>query len=108
MGNFWLLKRALPFVATFGLGLFVASFFVDLSSPRLEYRYERGHCRHELKDLRLENEQLRDENIRLRSGHNNDDSDFAPEFEDGYLDSQNVDEPVLPPPAVKSHKIHAR
>ncbi len=64
MGNAGLLKRALPFLATFGLGLFVASFFVNIS-PRFEH-HERGRCHRDMWEMRIENEQLREENKRLR------------------------------------------
>jgi hypothetical protein len=57
------IKRALPFVGTLVLGLFIASFFVDLSVPT----GFRGHGRrHEMKRLRMENHELRNENLRLR------------------------------------------
>lgn len=112
MGNIWLLKRALPFLATFGLGLFVASFFVDMSQPRFEYRgYQRDRCRHELRDLRIERDQLREENLRLRHGQGTSDLDLPQDLEDEDLDSLGVDEPVLPPPPprpMKPHHIHTR
>lgn len=55
------LKRMLPFFATFAIGVFIASFFVSLSG-----RGFRGHGRHhEIQRLRIENEELRNENMRL-------------------------------------------
>ena len=61
-------KRLLPFVAAFAVGIFVASFFVDLSKPRFgggpRWRVKRYH---EMQRLRMENEELRNENLRLRN-----------------------------------------
>lgn len=61
-----LLKRALPFFAALVIGVFIASFFVDLSKPRFG-RGWRGHKHHEMKRLRIENEELKNENLRLRN-----------------------------------------
>lgn len=60
------IKRALPFVAAFSLGVLIASFFVDLSRPALGQRFKNKRC-FEAKRLRLENEALRNENLRLRN-----------------------------------------
>ncbi|HEX8197845.1 MAG TPA: hypothetical protein VF571_16760 [Pyrinomonadaceae bacterium] len=74
-----LLKRFLPFFLTFVLGLFIASFFVSVALPKVNYerrgwkrhseyscpsRYERNNLRYQLDSVRRENERLRDE-IRL-------------------------------------------
>jgi cell division protein FtsB len=59
------LKRVLPFFVALAVGLFVASFFVDIM-PRFnvrDYRLER--CR-ELQQLRIENYDLRRQNQDLR------------------------------------------
>lgn len=57
-----LFKRILPFFATFAVGLFIASFFVDISAPR----FGRGRqMRHEFQRMQIENDQLRNENLRL-------------------------------------------
>lgn len=105
MGNIGLLKRALPFFGTFALGLFVASFFVNIG-PRFEYRnYERGRWRHELRELREENMRLKYE---LDSVHEKMDLNDI-ESEDWVPPS--VDEPVLAPPPprpVKPHSVHAK
>ncbi len=57
------LKRIVPFAATFILGLFVASFFVTLSVPRLQFNrnYHRHYKYNERHQLRLENQRLREE-----------------------------------------------
>jgi hypothetical protein len=64
MGSLSFLKRALPFFATFALGLFVASFFVTIGGTRMGHDRQRWH--REMWDMRIENEQLREENKDLR------------------------------------------
>lgn len=59
------IKRFLPFVVALGIGIFVASFFVELRKPT--FRGHRGQRFHEMKRLRTENEALRNENLRLRN-----------------------------------------
>src|SRR5687767_6928541 len=59
------LKRALPFFATFAVALFITSFFIDLRGPRSFHA--RGWERHQMKKrLKTENERLRRENEELR------------------------------------------
>lgn len=60
-------KRIAPFVLTFALGLFIASFFVTVAAPNFQFR--RGPHRHREMDrqMRQENERLRGENERLRN-----------------------------------------
>ena len=67
-----LIKRAIPFFATFAIALFVTSFFVDLRRP--SFGRGRGHARQEIQRLRAEVdrvnaelEQVRAENAQLRS-----------------------------------------
>jgi uncharacterized membrane protein YgaE (UPF0421/DUF939 family) len=61
-----ILKRVAPFVITFALGLFVASFFVSVAFPSL--RINRGWKSHREyhRKLEFENRQLKAENCRLR------------------------------------------
>lgn len=64
MGNKGILLRVLPFLATFAVGLFIASFFVSIA-PNFgpgKWRERRVEC----KRLKFENQQLRDENFRLK------------------------------------------
>ena len=67
-----LLKRIIPFVLTFAVGLFVASFFVTLAFPSMSNWREnrRGrHCRDkqvEVEELREKVRSLRKENEELR------------------------------------------
>lgn len=80
-------KRFVPFVAAFAVGIFVASFFVDLRGPRL-FRMNmnggRGHCRHKMRDY----ERLQRENYMLRR-----------QLEQDRLSMpQQGDLPVPPPP----------
>ena len=60
-------KRFLPFVATLVVGLFIASFFVSLATPNFE-GFGRGPGRmREYRRVKMENEDLRRENCRLKS-----------------------------------------
>lgn len=59
-------KRMLPFLATFAVGIFIASFFVSISGPNFRGRSFGGRHK-EMKRLRLENEMLRNENLRLKN-----------------------------------------
>lgn len=56
--------RMLPFFATFAIGLFIASFFVNISAPSFPAR---GGKRQEIKRLRIEMEELKNENLRMRN-----------------------------------------
>ncbi len=64
-------KRVVPFVLAFVLGLFVASFFVSISAPkmRFERKYKRTNCfqmhRVELDRLQSERENLQVERENL-------------------------------------------
>jgi len=59
-------KRILPFVATFAIGIFIASFFVDVTMSRFRGRgFSKRH--QEIKRLRVENEDLKNDNLRLRN-----------------------------------------
>ena len=61
-----LVKRMLPFFATFAVSLFIASFFVSISGPNFN-RGNWGGKHREMKQLRLENEMLKNENLRLKN-----------------------------------------
>ena len=62
-----LFKRILPFFATFAVGLFIASFFVSLSGPRFGFGERRMRRFEEMQRIRVDNEELRNENLRLRN-----------------------------------------
>jgi len=57
-----LLKRFLPFAAALVLGLFVASFFVTITAPSFNFKrsYKVRKYR-EIRNLRFENQRLREE-----------------------------------------------
>jgi hypothetical protein len=106
IGSKGLIKRALPFIATFAVALFITSFFVDLNRPR----FGRGHWqggRQEMYRLRMENEQLRAENERLRVENEMREAPPAGRHPD-YLD-MNLEVPApplapVPPVAPHAHK----
>lgn len=56
--------RALPFAATFLIAVFITSFLVDLNGPRMCGFHGKRHK--EMKRLRMENQELRNENLRLQ------------------------------------------
>ena len=58
-------KRFVPFLLTLLAGVFIASIFIDVSSP-FGYRARRAQCWNEVRQLRIENQQLRSENAYLR------------------------------------------
>ena len=93
-------KRMVPFVATFAVGVFIASFFVSISAPN--FRSGRGGKRHhEMKRLRVENEQLKNENLRLRNEMESRQWNAPHAMHLGHEDWNNpgVEFPVpLPPP----------
>jgi hypothetical protein len=64
MGSKGFLMRMLPFFATFAVGIFIASFFVNIGGPGFRGR---GNRFHEMQRLRVENEQQRNEILRLRT-----------------------------------------
>ncbi len=66
MGSKGFLLRMLPFLATFTLGIFIASFFVNIAAPRIGHGGQ-GKKYYKFKKLRMENERLRHENLRLRN-----------------------------------------
>jgi hypothetical protein len=65
MLNSAFLKRILPFVGTFALGLFIASFFVSIL-PTFKFRKNRCGNKGEIQRLRYEKERLQVENQRLQ------------------------------------------
>jgi hypothetical protein len=101
------IKRALPFFAALVIGVFIASFFVDLSKPRFG-RGARKH--HEMKRLRIENEELKNENLRLRNqleNHEFEDKNIRPVIREERIirlgDTEVEVEETSPP--VKKRKL---
>lgn len=96
------LKRVLPFFATFAAGLFIASFFVSISSPSFNFPRKNNRCR-EVRQLRVENERIKRENADLRrqleeAGMST--LSVAPAFE-----ADNAPPSPPPPPAKRPHKV---
>ena len=58
------ITRALPFAATFLIAVFITSFFVDLNGPRMRGFHGKRH--QEMMRLKMENQELRNENFRLQ------------------------------------------
>ena len=103
MCNKGFLKRMLPFFATFALGIFIASFFVSVG-PRFGFGEKRMHRFQEMQRLQLENEELREENLRLKTNH----QDFDPmelKDEGSTLDGSRILRiSPPPPPAPRVHR----
>jgi len=62
-------KRIVPFFLTFAAGLFIASFFVTIAAPSFQmpsHGWRRNHRQYD-RQMELENQRLRDENLRLRN-----------------------------------------
>jgi hypothetical protein len=89
------IKRALPFFAALVIGVFIASFFVDLSRPRFS-RGARKH--HEMKQLRIENEELKNENLRLRNELENHRLSIRHPGDEEWSDNINKLDSLVPPP----------
>jgi hypothetical protein len=97
-------KRLLPFLATFVIGIFIASFFVDLSRPRIGFRGP-GRRWQEMQRVRIENEELRNENLRLKneleSVHH--DMDFPSDLD---REAFQMDGLSVPPPPIPNEVPH--
>ncbi|MBK6723542.1 MAG: hypothetical protein IPG58_09810 [Acidobacteria bacterium] len=65
-GIFGFVKRVLPFAAALMVGVFITSLFVDLKRPQFG-RGWKAKKHQELQRLRRENEELKNENLRLRN-----------------------------------------
>ena len=88
------IKRFVPFFLTFALGLLVASFFVSVAAPRLNFNREGKHGRYYR--MKCENERLRRENLRLErqlAERNASEAEFM------SLDVPMPPMPPMPPPA---------
>ncbi len=90
------IKRALPFFAALVIGVFITSFFVDLSRPRFG-----KHRWHEVQHLRVENEDLKNENLRLRNELENYRLSVTRSGEEWNIDLRKLELTVPPPPTAK-------
>jgi len=99
-------KRIIPFLLTFGAGLFIASFFVTIALPNFNgfrrnraAKYECNQLRQENQELRRENSRVRQENEQLRQSSQDLDVNnlrfVVPEID--------VDAPPPPPPVKRPH-----
>jgi hypothetical protein len=105
MGSKGFIRRILPFFATFAVGIFIASFFVTIG-PRGNWG-GRGKCRHDVRQLRIENEELRNENLRLKnerstSGWTHDTLDTSESEE--WNNGPEVPVEAPPPPPRPRHR----
>jgi hypothetical protein len=100
MGSKGWIKRVLPFVATFAVGIFIAGLF-GFGGPRFG-RHERWRMRVETQRLRIENEDLRNENLRLRNGCHGMDLDMnVPDIDAVPGPPAAIDGYLPPPPPVR-------
>lgn len=91
-------KRMLPFLATFAVGIFIASFFVSISAPSFRGKGF-GKRHHEMKRLRFENEQLKNENLRLKNQLENENFTVeVPRVAHGEHKGRGPELPVDAPP----------
>ena len=93
-----LFKRIIPFVLTFAVGLFIASFFVSIAFPGERWRNSRRVNRfHEMQQLRIENDELREKLRQLRT----DNEELRRSA--GALDSDLVIPEAVPPVDFEEH-----
>ena len=60
------IKRFVPFFLTFAVGLFIASFFVSIALPNVNFKRDFRKHRQYHRMMEMENQRLRDENFRLK------------------------------------------
>ena len=97
------IKRFLPFAVTFAAGLFIASFFVTIGFPKFGSRH-RERRQNEMRELRIEVEQLRKEKCDLRRQLEEKKADF--DFENAFDAPGSVELPVPPPVPVAPKAPH--
>ena len=85
-----LVKRVAPFFLTFAVGLFIASFFVTVAAPNLQFR--RGFNKRQQYHRQMESEiqQLREENNRLKNR-------LAEAEKRDWVLNDNIEVPAPPP-----------
>ncbi len=103
MCNKGLLKRVLPFFATFALGIFIASFFVGFG-PRFGSHDRRVRHFQEMQRLNMENDELREENLRLKSNRRANDQMDLNDNGSSVDTQRQLREPPPPPPAPRSRR----
>ena len=85
-----LVKRFVPFLLTFAVGLFIASFFVSVVAPSFQFKNRGGNRHRENHRLKQENKLLRERIERLEREKTMTLSEFEMNLD--------VPPPPLPPP----------
>jgi hypothetical protein len=95
------LKRALPFLLTFAVGLAVASLFVNVAAPNFNFKKRNHRCREfrENSRLRTEMDNLRRDNESLRRQLADAENEVRTIYIKPDFDS-DIDVPLPPPPPV--------
>ena len=96
------LKRVLPFVLTFAAGLFIASFFVSIATPSLNFP-RRSQKFREIHRLRDENQQLKRSNMELRKQVEDMRNSSMTVIGDANFPAFELDVPQPPPPPRAPH-----
>ena len=96
-----IIKRVAPFLLTFAVGLFIASFFVTVAAPNFQIR--RGFSRHREMDrqMRMENDRLREENNRLKNR-------LAEMEKRDWVLERDLDVPPPPPPTMPMKSVPSK
>jgi len=109
-------KRVIPFFLTFAAGLFIASFFVTIAAPSFQFKnrnWKRNHRQYD-RQMELENQRLREENMRLKSEARLKVDNFSGTYQMGKdgsakllkyeatVNGERIDDMVPPPSMLKS------
>lgn len=89
-------RRFVPFFLTFAVGLFIASFFVTIAAPSFQFKRNFNSHRQYHRMMEMENQRLREENVRLKQKLSSPNVISADEF----------DLNVPPPPPLPPFPVH--
>jgi len=95
------IKRFIPFIATFTIGILAASFFIEMQVPGLGRMRERRH--NKFHAIRVENEELKNEVLRLRNemqSHSHCRKSLDAMTDDEIYSLMPLEAPI-PPPAIR-------
>jgi hypothetical protein len=95
------LLRILPFFATFAIGIFIASFFVNITAPNFRGRGRKGH---EMRRVRAELEEVRGQYLRLQNEHSHCKVTRDPATGEEVMSLMPIDAPP-PPPAPAAPRV---